>query len=136
MMRPHEPFLSISDEQRQKADDNFLFENLRQRLAQKPSTGITFCSSHSRAIRWMTLPSHGRTIAKVVAGTLEVTRVEAQSTGACRDVNFDPSVVPAGVAVSDDPILNARSAAYSHSFSRRERKSATAKPPKPCKSRR
>jgi catalase len=36
MMRPHEPFLSISDEQRQKADDNFLFENLRQRLAQKP----------------------------------------------------------------------------------------------------
>ncbi|HII3288961.1 TPA: catalase family peroxidase [Enterobacter roggenkampii] len=122
MMRPHEPFLSISDEQRQKADDNFLFENLRQRLAQKP-------------LYWdyiLQLAQLGDPVddpsqpwpddrKKVVAGTLEVTRVEAQSTGACRDVNFDPSVVPAGVAVSDDPILNARSAAYSHSFSRRER---------------
>nr|HAS1763613.1 catalase [Enterobacter asburiae] len=122
MMRPHEPFLSMSAEQRQKADDNFLFENLRQRLAQKP-------------LYWdyvLQLAQPGDPVddpsqpwpedrKQMVAGTLEVTRVEAQSTGACRDVNFDPSVVPAGVAVSDDPILNARSAAYSHSFSRRER---------------
>ena len=118
-----EPFLSISSEQRQKADDNFLFENLRQRLAPEP-------------LYWdyvLQLAQPGDPVddpsqpwpddrKKRVAGTLEVTRVEAQSTGACRqDVNFDPSVVPAGVAVSDDPILNARSAAYSHSFSRRER---------------
>ena len=122
MMRPHEPFLSMSDEQRQKANDNFLFENLRQRLAQKP-------------LYWdyvLQLAQRGDPVddpsqpwpddrKQMVAGTLEVTRVEAQSEGACRDVNFDPSIVPAGVAVSDDPILNARSAAYSHSFSRRER---------------
>lgn len=62
-MRPHEPFLSMSDEQRQKANDNFLFENLRQRLAQKPLYWDYVLQLAQRAIRWMTLPSHGRTIA-------------------------------------------------------------------------
>ncbi|KQQ60217.1 catalase [Pseudomonas sp. Leaf127] len=57
----------------------------------------------------------------VVAGTVEVTAVSDQATGACRDVNFDPTILPAGVEVSNDPILSARSAAYSRSFNQRER---------------
>ncbi|MEQ0826350.1 catalase family peroxidase [Enterobacter dykesii] len=122
MMRPHDLFMPLDETVRQKVDHDFLFEGISQRLAQKP-------------IYWdmvLQLAQPGDPVddpsqpwpddrKKVVAGTLEVTRVETQSTGACRDVNFDPSIVPAGVAVSDDPILNARSAAYSHSFSRRER---------------
>jgi catalase len=37
-----------------------------------------------------------------------------------RDINFDPLVLPNGIAGSDDPLLSARSAAYSESFTRRE----------------
>jgi catalase len=46
--------------------------------------------------------------------------LQGEDTGACRDVNFDPLVLPAGIAASDDPLLSARSAAYSRSFTRRE----------------
>jgi catalase len=54
-------------------------------------------------------------------GTLSVTRAEPQAAGACRDLNFDPLILPTGIAASDDPVLHARSAAYSVSFNRRER---------------
>jgi hypothetical protein len=36
-----------------------------------------------------------------------------------RTINFDPLVLPAGIEGSDDPLLSARSAAYSVSFRRR-----------------
>ena len=39
--------------------------------------------------------------------------------GHCRDFNYDPLILPEGVAPSDDPLLSARSAAYSVSFQRR-----------------
>ncbi len=35
-------------------------------------------------------------------------------------MNFDPTILPDGIAVSDDPLLSARSATYSESFTRRE----------------
>lgn len=38
----------------------------------------------------------------------------------CRDVNYDPLVLPTGVTGSDDPVLAARSAVYAVSFNRRE----------------
>ena len=57
---------------------------------------------------------------------LTVTALQGEDTGACRDINFDPLVLPAGIAASDDPLLSARSAAYSQSFTRRE---GEAKPP-------
>ena len=60
----------------------------------------------------------------VVAGTLTLVHAEPQATGECRDVNFDPLILPPGVAASGDPILAARSAAYSQSFNRRQREIA------------
>ncbi|MDI9654384.1 hypothetical protein QM306_39745, partial [Burkholderia cenocepacia] len=33
MMRPHDSFMPMSDAQRQKADHDFLFEGVRERLA-------------------------------------------------------------------------------------------------------
>jgi catalase len=36
-----------------------------------------------------------------------------------RAINFDPLVLPNGITGSDDPLLSARSAAYSQSFTRR-----------------
>ena len=46
--------------------------------------------------------------------------METEAPGNCRDINFDPLVLPAGIEPSDDPILSARSATYSQSFTRRE----------------
>jgi catalase len=53
------------------------------------------------------------------AGMLTISAVQPEETGACRDLNFDPTILPPGIAVSDDPLLAARSKAYSSSFTRR-----------------
>jgi catalase len=56
---------------------------------------------------------------QVDVGTLTLDRVESEETSAATDINFDPLVLPAGIAPSDDPLLSARSAVYSQSFTRR-----------------
>ena len=56
---------------------------------------------------------------KLDVGTLVVERVEPEADGPCRDLNFDPTVLPTGMRTSDDPFPAARSAAYSVSFHRR-----------------
>lgn len=58
---------------------------------------------------------------QLVAGTLVIEQVQAQAGGVCRDINFDPLILPEGIRASADPILRARSAAYSESFKRRTR---------------
>jgi catalase len=52
-------------------------------------------------------------------GTLTIDSVESEETSPARDINFDPLALPAGMAPSDDPLLSARSAVYSQSFTRR-----------------
>jgi catalase len=52
----------------------------------------------------------------VEAGTLVVQRIEAEEDGPCRDINFDPTSLPDGIRVSDDPFPAARSAAYAKSY--------------------
>lgn len=52
-------------------------------------------------------------------GTLTLSDATPEEAGNCRDVNFDPLVLPDGIAPSDDPLLSARSAAYARSFTRR-----------------
>jgi catalase len=49
-------------------------------------------------------------------GTLVVQKVEAEQDGPCRDINFDPTILPDGITVSDDPFPAARSAAYAKSY--------------------
>ena len=56
---------------------------------------------------------------RVDAGMLTIDHVQAEAPGNCRDINFDPLVLPAGIVPSDDPLLSPRSAVYSQSFSRR-----------------
>ncbi|HEX8593127.1 MAG TPA: catalase family peroxidase [Pseudomonas sp.] len=55
------------------------------------------------------------------AGTLVIESAQPQADGDCRDINFDPLVLPAGIAGSQDPLLAARSAAYASSYQRRTR---------------
>ena len=56
---------------------------------------------------------------QVEVGTLTLNSVESEETSPARDINFDPLVLPAGIAPSSDPLLSARSAIYSQSFTRR-----------------
>lgn len=58
-------------------------------------------------------PQDRRTI-KV--GTLVVERIEAEPDGPCRDIVFDPTILPNGMETSDDPIPAARSSTYAKSY--------------------
>ncbi len=57
---------------------------------------------------------------QIDVGTITIDTIESEDTSATRDINFDPLVLPDGISPSDDPLLSARSAAYSQSFTRRE----------------
>ncbi|MET1028195.1 MAG: catalase family peroxidase [Dongiaceae bacterium] len=52
----------------------------------------------------------------VTVGTLIVQQIQAEADGPCRDINFDPTVLPSGITTSDDPFPAARSAAYRKSY--------------------
>jgi catalase len=66
-------------------------------------------------------PDDRRTIE---VGTLTVQQIEAEADGPCRDINFDPTILPTGMRTSDDPFPAARSAAYAKSFDRRTAEAA------------
>ena len=52
----------------------------------------------------------------VEVGTLTVQQIQAEADGPCRDINFDPTVLPAGIRISDDPFPAARSSIYAKSY--------------------
>jgi catalase len=60
----------------------------------------------------------------VEVGTLTVQQIEAERDGPCRDINFDPTVLPTGIRTSDDPFPAARSSAYAKSYDRRTAEAA------------
>ena len=62
---------------------------------------------------------------ETIAGTLTLVRAEPQVAGPCLNLNFDPLILPKGIAGTDDPVLHARSSIYSVSFNRREREIST-----------
>jgi catalase len=49
-------------------------------------------------------------------GMLTVQRVENERDGPCRDINYDPTVLPDGISTSDDPFPAARSSVYAKSY--------------------
>ena len=55
----------------------------------------------------------------VEVGALVVQRIEGERDGPCREINFDPTILPHGIHLSDDPFPAARSAAYAVSYNRR-----------------
>ncbi|MGA7384686.1 MAG: catalase family peroxidase [Methylocella sp.] len=55
----------------------------------------------------------------VEVGTLTVQQIQPERDGPCRDINFDPTVLPTGIRTSDDPFPAARSSTYAKSFDRR-----------------
>jgi catalase len=131
-MRPRTPFVALSPEQLKAADANFLAEDLDRRLATGPliwDMVLQFAAPGDP----LTDPSQAwpDTRPEATIGTLTLVRAEPQASGPCRDLNFDPLTLPTGIAASDDPILHARSAAYSVSFNRREREISQGKTAQP-----
>jgi catalase len=55
----------------------------------------------------------------IEVGTLTVQQIQAERDGPCRDINFDPTILPSGMRTSDDPFPAARSATYAKSYDRR-----------------
>jgi len=120
LLTPMTPFEAAGDTSAAR-DPNCLFDALIAHLGRQP-------------LRWQLVvvigqpsdPMHDATVAwpsdreRVVVGTLTLDRADAEETSAATDINFDPLVLPAGIAPSDDPLLSARSAVYSRSFTRRE----------------
>jgi catalase len=119
-MVPVQPFAAESQDQAAQADKNYLFDDLIAQVGKGP-------------LQWRLMvtvgqpgdPTADATVAwpadrdQVDVGTLTIDHVEAEAAGNCRDINFDPLVLPSGIEASDDPLLSARSAAYSKSYTRR-----------------
>lgn len=120
-MRPRTPFVAADPEQLKNADRDYLAADLDRRLAAGPlqwDMVMQFAApgdpieDPSRA--W---PD---TRPETTVGTLTLVRAEPQANGPCLNLNFDPLILPKGIAGTDDPVLHARSSVYSVSFNRRE----------------
>ncbi len=116
-----EPFTPATADQGKGPDKSYLFHDLIARLGRGPlqwhlivTIGQPGDVTNDATIAW---PSDRE---RVDVGTLTINHAESEAPGNCRDVNFDPLVLPWGIEPSDDPILSARSATYADSFRRRE----------------
>jgi catalase len=119
-MVPTEPFQPFTGPSRPD-DKNSLFDGLIEAVHRHPlewhlivKVGRTEDRTNDATVAW---PPDRQ---QVDVGTLTIDHVESEDTSPARDINFDPLVLPNGITASDDPLLGARSAAYSVSFTRRE----------------
>ena len=120
-MVPVQAFEPIGTATPGQDDKNYLFD-------------AVIASIHSHPLEWHLVitvgqpgdPTNDATVPwppdrqQVDAGMLIIDHVQSEETSPARDINFDPLVLPDGIAASHDPLLSARSAAYSQSFTRRE----------------
>jgi catalase len=49
-------------------------------------------------------------------GPLPTDGIEPERDGPCRNINFDPTVLPSGIRTTDDPFPAARSSVYAKSY--------------------
>ncbi|WP_109125673.1 catalase family peroxidase [Dyella sp. C11] len=104
----------------QAGDPNYLAQDIEQRMAKGPlrwhlivTLGEPGDPTNDATKVW---PADRPT---VDAGTLVIESEQPQDSGPCRDVNYDPTILPPGIEISDDPLLPARSSAYAVSYLRR-----------------
>jgi len=109
--------VSITPEELAKRGPNFLEQEIAQRVSQQPQRWtlvLTLANPGDQtADPTKAWPADRRAIE---AGTLVVQKIEAEPDGPCRDINFDPTILPPGIHVSDDPFPAARSSAYARSY--------------------
>jgi catalase len=118
-MMPEEPFQPVMGTAHPPGRD-YLFNALIDRMARGPvrwrflvTIGQPEDPTNDATTPW---PANRR---QVEVGTLSIDSLQTEAPGNARDVNFDPLVLPEGIAPSDDPLLAARSAVYAQSYQRR-----------------
>jgi len=116
---PMQPFVA-HDAAAHIGDENYLFDDLVKQIALHPlkwqlvlTIGEEGDSTRDATVPW---PKERRL---ATAGTVTIARAMSEETGACNDVNYDPLVLPDGIAASDDPLLATRSSTYARSFTLR-----------------
>jgi len=109
--------VAITPDELAKLGPDFLEQEIAQRVARAPQRWtmvVTVANPGDPTAdptkRW---PDDRR---KIEIGTLTAQQVEPEPDGPCRDINFDPTVLPSGIRTSDDPFPAARSAAYAKSY--------------------
>jgi catalase len=101
-------------------DKNAMFDALIGQVAQHPVQWrlmVTVGQSGDPTDPTLPWPTDRQ---QVDAGVVTLDKLSSEDDGPCIDVNYDPMVLPSGIEPSDDPILSARAAAYSRSFTLRE----------------
>ncbi|WP_442677885.1 catalase family peroxidase [Sphingomonas sp. ASY06-1R] len=119
-MTPMQPVRRISATEFAKTGPDALEREIADRIARAPAKWMMTVQiagegdpTGDPSKAW---PSDRRT---VTLGEITADRVIAEADGPCRDLNFDPTVLPVGISTSDDPFPAARSAVYAKSFDRR-----------------
>ena len=112
--------VSITPPELARRGPDYLEQEITQRVASSPQKWnlmITIANpGDPTADPNKAWPAGRRT---VLVGTLTAQQIEPESDGPCRDINYDPTVLPAGITTSDDPFPAARSAAYAKSYDAR-----------------
>jgi catalase len=114
-------FATLRPNEQARKPGNYAFDELARTLSVAPARWhlvATFANpgDPNRAADVWPIVGHKQ----VDMGELVLTHAESEAPGNCRDLNFDPLILPPGITPSDDPLPYARSAIYSGSFRRRE----------------
>ena len=110
----------LSDEEAKAKGAEFLFDDLRQRVAAGPVAFdfvVQLAQPGDKIDSAVTpLPDDRK---KVSVGRLTIKSVSPDATGPCLTINYNPMVLPKGVEASADPMLAARVTPYVVSLTRR-----------------
>lgn len=122
---PAAPVVTVPGDDLAKRSADFLEQDITQRVSAEPQRWTMTVqvanpgdpvADPSKA--W---PDDRRT---VEVGTLVADKVILEPDGPCREINFDPTVLPRGMRTSEDPFPAARSAVYAVSYDRRTAEAA------------
>lgn len=110
----------LSEAQMKSLPDEFLADELRQRVARGPVV-FDFKLQLAEAGDNLLNPTEAWPDSRLLlpAGQLVVEQVEPGPGGACDKITFNPVILPKGIQPSADPVLNARAAPYGVSLGRR-----------------
>ncbi len=114
---PQAQVVPVTDADLTKLGPDHLEQDIRDRVAKAPQRWtmvVTTANPGDQTADPSKAWPEGRKTVEV--GTLVVQRIEAERDGPCRDINFDPTILPNGIRVSDDPFPAARSSAYAKSY--------------------
>jgi catalase len=117
--------VSVSSDELAKRGPDFLEQEITERVSGGPQRWTMMVTvanpGDPTADPTKAWPEDRRT---VDVGTLTVQQIEPERDGPCRDINFDPTLLPLGIRTSDDPFPAARSAVYAKSYDLRTAEAA------------